>query len=75
MTTKLGKAFPPRLMLWALGMMMTGRPQRRTAAAELDVPRSMPMMAMGPLPRGTAPAKPGQFGRRPIHEPTPPAAR
>jgi hypothetical protein len=29
----------------ALGM-MTGRPPRNTAAAELDVPKSMPMMAM-----------------------------
>src|SRR5574340_694155 len=29
----------------ALGM-MTGRPPRSTAAAELDVPRSMPMMFM-----------------------------
>jgi hypothetical protein len=25
---------------------MTGRPPRSTAAAELDVPRSMPMIAM-----------------------------
>jgi hypothetical protein len=26
--------------------MMTGRPPRSTAAAELEVPRSIPMMAM-----------------------------
>ncbi len=38
-----GKAFPPMLVPSALGMMV-GRPPSMTAAAELLVPKSMPMI-------------------------------
>jgi hypothetical protein len=37
--------------------MMTGRPPRNTAAAELDVPRSIPMMAMILTPQVISPSR------------------
>ena len=40
-----GNALPPSVMPSALGMMI-GRPPRRTAAAEFDVPRSIPIIGM-----------------------------
>lgn len=40
-----GKAWPPRLMPSALGI-ITGRPPPKTGAAELQVPRSLPIFAM-----------------------------
>jgi len=43
--TKLGNALPPSVTPSSLGI-RTGRPPRKTAAAELEVPRSMPMIAI-----------------------------
>ena len=39
-----GKAFPPPTVVPSALGMMTGRPPSRTAAAELLVPRSIPMI-------------------------------
>src|SRR3972149_5347318 len=45
--------------------MMTGRPPRKTAAAELDVPKSTPMVAMTSRPSARLPRENKRYRLRP----------